>query len=395
MSNVRMLGCLNAAVLIACQPDTSDLGTQVTVRWEIRQTGTVYATHVFPERIEPSRVMVEDLRIGSVEGPDEDVFGMVLGMAVDSLGSIYIADRMSQEIRVFDSSGRFMFRFGGSGSGPGEFRSVRGLRWSPSGTLWAADRRNNRYSEFTAAGEFLRSYNVPPLRFRRSFWLGGIDRQGRVYNEALSFREDRSVTAFIRRFDPSSGAMDSVLLAHHVEAYETAIRIPRGSMLMPFSPKLYWALGPDGAIWSTRTDEYIIRRMTFQGDTTLVIDVRAPRLEVTEEELAGALAHLDVTMESLNRYTTIDPGTIPKVHPYTDYIDLDDQERLWVRRVTHSDSTVFDVFGRDGRYLWTVATPWQIAKLWPVLIVDNTMYAVVRDLLDVDYVVRGRLKERG
>ncbi|MFQ5705234.1 MAG: hypothetical protein ACE5HT_14590, partial [Gemmatimonadales bacterium] len=67
---------------------------------------------------------------------------------------------------------------------------------------------------------------------------------------------------------------------------------------------------------------------------------------------------------------------------------------LWVRRVTHSEHTLFDVFDPAGRYLWSVDSPWSIVEFWHPVIVKNSIYTVVLDSLGVSYVVRGRLKAK-
>ncbi|MFQ5703820.1 MAG: hypothetical protein ACE5HT_07345, partial [Gemmatimonadales bacterium] len=67
-------------------------------------------------------------------------------------------------------------------------------------------------------------------------------------------------------------------------------------------------------------------------------------------------------MERTNRYAKLDGSEIPDIHPFTENIDLDDEGRLWVRRVTHSERTVFDVFDPEGRYVWSVDSPWSIVE---------------------------------
>lgn len=48
-------------------------------------------------------------------------------VAIDNTGKVYIIDSMDCKIRVFDSSGNIISRFGGKGTGNGQFRSAAGI----------------------------------------------------------------------------------------------------------------------------------------------------------------------------------------------------------------------------------------------------------------------------
>ena len=52
--------------------------------------------------------ITEVLRIGSLEGPDEEVFSRLAGGFIFPDGSIALVDRDALEIRQFDASGRFV-----------------------------------------------------------------------------------------------------------------------------------------------------------------------------------------------------------------------------------------------------------------------------------------------
>ena len=66
-------------------------------------------------------------------------FYRVRGMKQRPDGSLVVADRGSQEVRVFSEAGEFRGSFGGPGEGPGEFRNLWGIE-NVGDTLLALDR---------------------------------------------------------------------------------------------------------------------------------------------------------------------------------------------------------------------------------------------------------------
>lgn len=83
--------------------------------------------------------LVEELRIGSMDGEGPELFGNIIGLEVDPLGRIYVADSQAREIRVFDARGHHVRTFGGRGEEPGEcegkvhwFRTDSGDPWKSS-----------------------------------------------------------------------------------------------------------------------------------------------------------------------------------------------------------------------------------------------------------------------
>eukprot|EP00058_Branchiostoma_floridae_P002417 XP_002587905.1 hypothetical protein BRAFLDRAFT_87293 [Branchiostoma floridae] len=78
-------------------------------------------------------------------------------VTVDGEGNILVSDRDSNFVYVFDESGKFLFQFGGKGSGEGQLRNPSGICTDSSGHIIVADRGNERVQIFTRHGEFVRT----------------------------------------------------------------------------------------------------------------------------------------------------------------------------------------------------------------------------------------------
>lgn len=100
------------------------------------------------------------LSIGAVGGSPENQFQDVRGAVRLSDGRIVVADRGAQNLRWYDSSGRFLLTAGRRGSGPGEFQGLLSL-FSHGDSVVAFDERLQRISVFSAHGVFARSFQIP------------------------------------------------------------------------------------------------------------------------------------------------------------------------------------------------------------------------------------------
>jgi DNA-binding beta-propeller fold protein YncE len=102
------------------------------------------------------------LGMPGVAGDDPDTFNGPSDILVAPDGSIFVADGhggdTNARIVKFSSDGTFVTAWGQRGSGPGEFDSPHGLAMDSEGRLFVADRSNSRVQIFTQDGEFLEEW---------------------------------------------------------------------------------------------------------------------------------------------------------------------------------------------------------------------------------------------
>ncbi|XP_035660410.1 tripartite motif-containing protein 2-like [Branchiostoma floridae] len=81
-------------------------------------------------------------------------------VTVDGEGNILVSDWRSDSVYVYDESGKFLFQFGGKGSGEGQLMYPRGICTGSSGHILVADNENRRVQIFTRHGEFVRTFRT-------------------------------------------------------------------------------------------------------------------------------------------------------------------------------------------------------------------------------------------
>ncbi len=93
-------------------------------------------------------------------GSDNGEFSDPVGVATDNLGRIIVVDGSNNRVQVFDSDGNFLFSFGSFGSGDGEFRFPFDVATDSSDRIIVADTgisglsSNHRIQVFDSAGNF-------------------------------------------------------------------------------------------------------------------------------------------------------------------------------------------------------------------------------------------------
>lgn len=96
--------------------------------------------------------LTEVWRIGKLDGPPEQVFGRIGGIAVDASGRIFVVDILNKVLRVYDPDGDHLASAGREGDGPGEFRHPEKVALAGRDTVVITD-RNGRLSRFLVSGD--------------------------------------------------------------------------------------------------------------------------------------------------------------------------------------------------------------------------------------------------
>jgi hypothetical protein len=364
--------------------------------------------------------LVADVRIGEFEGADEYMFGRVRSLAITPDGSIYVFDSQAKELRKYSADGTYVGTFGRDGGGPGEYeRPDGGLAVLPDGRVLLRDPGNARISVFASDGEYLESW-----RIRGGFNTSRIlylDTAGNAYVMLLLDYEAR-VTDWqfgLVRYTPDGVPSDTILppswdyeppslVAERVDGDNRSMSVNS----VPFTAQDGWTFSPLGYMVGgvpTRYsfDLYVApdRVLRIERDNWEPIPV-----QVAEKEERERIATAN------SRQT--EPGwrwngpPIPDTKPPYTRLFIGQSGRIWVQlhqrahqvedaeelqsreapgaipEQTWIEPVAFDVFEPDGRYLGMVRAPEGFsARPWPVMRGD-TVWAVVRDELDVPYIVR-------
>ncbi|MEM7797885.1 MAG: hypothetical protein AAF633_01730 [Chloroflexota bacterium] len=121
----------------------------------IDSSGSVYVADSFNNRIlkydqlgNIQKIFFGDDRgVGSLDQPYD--------VALDSVGNLFVADFGNNRVVKFSPDGDQLLAFGSFGSEPGQFTSLRGLAVDSVGNIYAADPNNNSIQKFDPFGIFI------------------------------------------------------------------------------------------------------------------------------------------------------------------------------------------------------------------------------------------------
>lgn len=354
----------------------------------------------------------EVLRIGTVEGEPEYQFGQVAAIAMAPNRDIYVVDAPAMQIKQFDSTGRHIRTFAGSGGGPGQLGPLVPALTILRDTLFVLDQANMRVNRYLLDGSMAGSFRIEfqtgiPLRLQASPW--------------------GTLLAQMRRFGFPGVQGDS--LDHVVELsgdgtrLDTLFSFPSGQTFSAgdgrpqfrlFSPEPIWAVRDAGGLLFAVNGAYRIeirdssgaiqRIFTMPHTGAPVTDDDAERLRTTMPELMNRATPQRPSPDQLDRMREM----IQFAENYPAFATLrgGPDNSIWVQQFQRpgealaSDpanldlSTIpfasrWDVFDAGGRYQGVVEMPEGFTVQG---FQADLVFGIWTDELDVPYVVVLRLQ---
>ena len=342
-----------------------------------------------------------DLKFGSLGGDDPNlIFGDIRGIQAASDGTIYVLDFQSADVRVFDSDGQYLRTIARQGEGPGEITAANGIFLAGDTLLWMHDHGKWMVIGVDPAGEEVRRFNKPVLSYGY-IWRAVFDNRGRYWRQTSHSDVERryppppglsSTTRrrYYKSYDLASGAIDSVYLGEssgRSYSYQDAGGLWQ-LLPIPFQAGETIVVNPSGGFWRANTAAYRIARTDEGGDTLVVIEAGLPVLPVTDEDRAEYVEGIVEFRGSEVRSDAEEVASIlADVKPILAGMFVDDEGRLWVKRVTPDDAPAFyELFSEDGDYLGSVRFGFNPgAGIW---VQHGNIYTWVTDEMDVPFIVR-------
>jgi hypothetical protein len=352
--------------------------------------------------------LVEQLRIGSVDGPNALSAVSALSLSPDRR-HIYVAQPRDYALLMFDaSSGKYVRRIGQRGMGPGEFHAINWLSWRGD-TLCIADKNQHRMAMFSAAGQHLRTERLesPPLPATRKPALPvAIAPNGSVWAEseidmmmiAKGLTSSAPIVLLSRQ-----GKITRIPAERDVSNTMQFAAIGSGVAIFkqPMSDRSYRSFAPDGSSLivvdippATDADaRFFVTRISFTGDTLYRRNYRYSPVHVSASMRDSLYVAYAKTFEGRGTPAQALQAakahvTIPSMQPAVSGVIVDWNGSSWLKG---------EDLGNNG-VRWLVLSPeglpratLNLSRGITIRAVDGaTVWGVVEAELGVPYVVRYR-----
>jgi hypothetical protein len=365
-------------------------GTAATVRDSAGVTIVEYAERArdtLPWAI-ASQPIVE---IGAVEGDEAYQLTSVSGVRRLSDGRIVIADEGTQELRIYDPTGRHLVTTGRKGEGPGEFNGLSSLFVEDGDTLLAYDGNLKRVSVLTSEGTFERSFML-------DFEQGAPLLQGRfadgtfLATRAFTFApSDIDAVAPdsqpVYHFAADGALIDSTGRWLATEWYMHGTGGQTWASSLPFGRRMAVAVAPAG-FYVASSGQYEIEWRDPAGTLRRILRITAAPKPVTGDDWERVKAQRlrDVPAQLRPRQERmLAEMPVPSTRPAFSALRTDPDGNLWVADavVSSEDARSWTVFDSTGQMLGLVATP---PGLDVREIGRDYILGVAKDELDVQHV---------
>ncbi len=354
-------------------------------------------------------MLVEDVRIGSIDGDERYILGEVSGVAVTADGDIWVADQAAAHVRRYSPQGEHLGDVGRRGEGPGEFDRPLQVRWDARDeTMLVWDPLNSRLHRFSAEGDLVDSY---PLELAGHLSVYGLpqmqlDTAGRTYglDRDRGPRSGRSRGVMWTVRDPEGRVVDT--LRAPAPDSEGIIHPIRSST----------APSPLGYLVSGRNDEIALSRPRAEGGFL--------RIERSAEPVAYAAAERRKVQRLQDHFAgrrSQSPARVPADKPLWSSFFIDAEGRIWLSRYgpgadvgeteaevetrerysnpprTWGHSVAFDVITDAGAFMGTIRFPEVIQKQVPHAVEllhaqGRRLWTLERGSFDEQYVVQYRIE---
>lgn len=335
--------------------------------------------------------------IGDGSGPAHEFFEV--GGAVElSDGRIAVLNGGTNEVRIFSQDGEHVASWGGTGDGPGEFRSAERLFVTRGDSLVVWDTRAARATILSPHDGFARAIALDPSP--PAARLEGVDERGRLLIAAMRLTPSaspdiRRVTEDLYLHGPDGARISSLGEAPGISG---VIRSSgeRLEVLRPLvAPTTTYAFR-EGAVWIETGEWPEMRILDVGAGVSRIVEWQTHDLTLTDDlvqqVIEDQVAAVDDPQARSRLRNALEARPVPERLPATDRVIPGPAGRAWVQLARFP--------GADEGRVWVVfdATGSAVASVRVGVAIDiqsvsgNRVVVVERGPLDVELVRVYRLE---
>ncbi len=410
-----------AAALAACGTDAGSSGPGPEVVSETIGDTTVVRT-LSGSVWGAEATLVPEVSIGELDGPEEYLFGSIYSIAVGGEGRVYVLDGQAKEIRVFDSDGAYVETVARGGEGPGELNNASSVAVLQDGRI-VAHEPGDMLVEVVGPGPGDRAlWPYTPGAIIVPVKPLSIDRNGRILVPAAGTTPDGDFVQYVFVMGSDGVVVDSIVPpGDGFEPPFVEVRLPfpvagrsTATRFVPFTARHYWTIHPNGHFVTGISTDYRID--LGRDDDVLRIERAYEPVPASEPERGYHREQVAAGLRRTQPDWSWNGPPIPETKPPFRGLVTGRDGRLWVQLwaearpvvnedhdpdnprsepVTWESPVRYDAFEPDGTYLGVLVAPDGFVTRPEPIFDGEQVWAVTRDELGVERVVRSRIEVGG
>lgn len=304
--------------------------------------------------------LIPELTLDDNSMPEDVYFEAPVDLTFDIENNIYVCDYMSHNIKVFDSSGKFIKTIGRQGQGPGEFQMPFNLTFVRD-RLVVWELRNRRLSVLMSDGEFVKSIHMsPPEGWPRK--IRPLPKGDFVVERVKTFvgENEKPQECNIEIFSPKLEYKKTIYNKKFRENKYITSPI-RTNVPQPFPPRVYWDVSPDGKIIIGFSEDYTIEIYDSEKGKLSTFHHTYEPVKTTDKEKKVWFEGITTTTPSGIKKGAPDyivkNTKFPKFKPAFQYILVDGEGNILVfcyKNEFFEAIRYFDAFDSKGNFINTV-----------------------------------------
>jgi hypothetical protein len=314
-------------------------------------------------------IFEEELCIGEDVDDTTQILFRVRDIKVDSDDNIYVLDNGEFRFKVFDKEGNYKFSFGKKGEGPGEFLRTLSFCLGSDKQIYVLDYQTKRISILDKFGNYISGFNFRDITGK--FYL--VD-QFLFFSKSI---KDNLKPDFLQIGKYTTNGELLVNLGKYQDMIYQIVESKRGQIGINtgLESQTIWAIDNLGNLYTGFNDTYEINIVSDENKVMRTIHKKWIPLETEEEYIRKFNASY--------RRMEVKGVKFPKFKPVFKSFTFDERDQLWVELYTKygEDEFLFDIFDKNGKYLYQVKLPFL-----PREFKDNKIYTIERTEDDIEVV---------
>jgi hypothetical protein len=322
---------------------------------------------------------------------------------MDDKGNFYVVDERDIAVKVFNSAGIYLRKFGWEGEGPGDFMAIN-LVGLEGDVITLVDILMERFTRYRTNGTFIDVMRAPPSIGSVPEALYKVQESKQLLIELLT--EEKNSHRWLYQRATFLTLDFSAIKTIETEPAKSIIIVSldtggKSTAAIPFAPRPSIKYLKGSGVFSTSGKDGLVNQYNMDGELLRRIRIELDQQPITKDEKAGLFGRLNEQFEKAKNsqqkdyYKAVSENyEIPEWKGFSRGMEIDDAGFIWLE-VPEIDPDVgryrgllFRILSPEGEYLGT--------SRWPGVkgtLVRGHLLAFVRDP-DTDEMIANVFKIR-